>query len=269
MAIEIIDKLQPKSGCEFVGEFAGVMPVSAFLSMLQLPPEDGPMLRGYSELSIQRKPEGWTLMTEYIKKVIDQRRNHPGDDIVSRVTQGQLNGRPITDHDVLSICQVLIGGGLDTVVTMTSFIAWYLADHPEDRKTLRENPDLIPGAVEEFARRFGTTNIGREVNKDLVYRGVEMRKGDMVCVCTPLYGLDDSLYPDSLAVNIRRQPPARHMAFGSGVHNCAGAGLARREMAIFIDEWLKRIPDFRIKVGTTPVVSTGLVNLMSEMWLEW
>jgi cytochrome P450 len=72
-----------------------------------------------------------------------------------------------------------------------------------------------------------------------------------------------------MKVDIRRKGAPRHMAFGSGVHNCVGVGLARREIAIFIEEWLARIPDFRIKAGTTPIMTTGLVNSMSQMWLEW
>jgi cytochrome P450 len=273
VAIELIEQLKPRGECEFVGDFAGNMPIVAFLTMMGLPIEDRVLLRGYVKLMLPtngpRVVEGWGLVTEYVKSWIDKRKANPGNDLISRVVHGQIGGRPITDEEILSICQVLLGGGLDTVVTMTSFVARHLARHPEDRKTLRGQPQLIPGAVEEFARCFGTTNIGREVKSDVVYKGVTMRKGDMVAVCTPLYGLDDTIYPDAIMVDIRRKGAPRHMAFGSGAHNCAGAGLARREIAIFIEEWLAQIPDFRIKAGTTPVVTTGLVNSMGEMWLEW
>jgi cytochrome P450 len=97
---------------------------------------------------------------------------HVPSELALDFVHGKIGGRPITDEETMSICQVLLGGGLDTVVTMTSFMARHLARHSEDRKTLREHPELIPGAVEEFARCFGTTNIGREVKQDIVYKGL-------------------------------------------------------------------------------------------------
>jgi cytochrome P450 len=273
VAIEIIEQLRPRGECEFVGDFAGNMPIVAFLTMLGLPVEDRPLLRGYvAMMTPSNSPtvaEGWRRITEYLKVWIEKRKAQPGDDLISRVVHGRIGDRPITAEETMQICQVLLGGGLDTVVTMTSFVARHLARHPEDRRALREEPQLIPLAVEEFARCFGTTNIGREVQSDFVYKGITLRKGDMVAVCTPLYGLDDSIYPNATNVDIRRKGAARHMAFGSGVHNCLGAVLARREIGIFLEEWLPRIPEFHIKPGTTPKVTTGLVNSMSEMWLAW
>lgn len=273
IAIQVIEELKPRGECEFVGDFAGNMPIVAFLTMLGLPVADRAMLRGWVQMMTPANNpnvvQGWRLVTEYLQGWIDKRKASPGDDLISKVVHGEIGGRPITDEEIMSICQVLLGGGLDTVVTMTSFAARHLARHPEDRKALREHPELVPRAVEEFARCFGTTNIGREVKSDIIYKGLTMRQGDMVAVCTPLYGLDDDIYQDAMKVDIRRQGAPRHMAFGSGVHNCAGAVLARREMAIFLEEWLVRIPEFHIKPGTTPKVTTGLVNSMSEMWLAW
>jgi len=273
VAIQIIEELQPRGECEFVGDFASNMPIVAFLTMLGLPVEDRIMLRGWVKMMTPSNGphvvEGWRHITDYMKHWIEKRRANPTNDLISLVVHSKIGGRPITEEETISVCQVLLGGGLDTVVTMTSFVARHLAKHPEDRKTLREHPELALGAVEEFTRCFGTTNIGREVKSDLIYKGVSMRQGDMVAVCTPLYGLDDEIYAEATKVDIRRKQAARHMSFGSGVHNCPGAVLARREIGIFIEEWLPRIPDFRIKTGTTPKVTTGLVNSMSEMWLEW
>lgn len=273
VAIEIIEKLAPRGECEFVGDFAGNMPIVAFLTMLGLPVEDRTMLRSWVAMSMPATSptaaQGWQNITEYMLGWIAKRKTNPGNDLISLVVHGKIGGRPITDAETLSICQVLLGGGLDTVVTMTSFVARHLARNSEDRQSLREHPELAPRAVEEFARCFGTTNIGREIRSDLVYKGVAMHKGELIALPTPLFGLDDDIYPDAMKVDIHRKTATRHMAFGSGVHTCPGAVLARREMTIFIEEWLPRIPDFRIKAGTTPVVTTGLVNSMADMWLEW
>ncbi len=272
VAIEIIERLRPRGECEFVGEFSSVMPVIAFLSMLELPVEDAPMLK---ELTGMQTPvtnpgavEAGKKITEYVKGWTARRKANPGNDLISTIVQAEINGRPLDDEEVLNMCQLVIAGGLDTVMIMTSFTARHLARHPEDRQYLREHPEKIPDAVEEFARRFGTSNLAREVRKDLVFKGISMRKGEQVMMPFPLYGLDDRIHADPMKVDFNR-PSFRHSAFGMGPHTCPGAVLARREITIFLQEWLARIPDFRIKPGTRPDVVTGLINGISNLQLEW
>ena len=272
MAIEIIEQLRPRGECEFVSEFSSIMPVIAFLSMLDLPLSDAPVLK---ELTGMQTPannpkaiEAGKKITEYVKHWIAKRKAEPGKDLVSTIVQAQINGRPLDDEEVLNMCQLVIAGGLDTVMIMTSFTARHLARHPEDRKFLREHPEKIPQAVEEFARRFGTSNLAREVRADLVYHGISMRKGEQVLMPLPLYGLDDRINADPMRVDFNRAS-VQHSAFGVGPHTCPGAVLARREIIIFLQEWLTRIPEFRIKPGTKTNVTMGVVNGISNLQLEW
>jgi cytochrome P450 len=277
VSVQVIEELRPRGGCEFVTDFAGIMPVIVFMHILGLPQEDGPRLRGWvkmvsgnngSDATKARAMEGWGHITAYIQELIGLRRAQPAPGLMSDIVHAKVDGRPLTDAEILSMGQIVIAGGLDTVVTVTAFIAHHLAVHPEHRRYLREHPDKLNEAVEEFIRRFAPSNLGRAVAADMVYKGLEFRKGEQVMLPFPLYGLDDSIHSDPLKVDFQRSS-TQHAAFGSGLHMCVGAALARREIRIFLEEWLARIPEFRIRAGTKPQYVTGIVNSISDLQLDW
>ncbi|MDB5671485.1 MAG: cytochrome [Alphaproteobacteria bacterium] len=271
-AIRIIDSLSDRGECEFVSEFAAAMPIQAFLTMMDLPDRDHAYLRGLaiymSKPNHPDSPAAWVELGDYINRWIAERRARPGEDLISRIVEGQVEDRPLTEQEVFAICMLLLGGGLDTVVSMTSFAAHFLANNPRQQAQLRDNPKLIDNAIEEIARRFGTTNTSRLVTRDREFGGVFLKAGDIVVGPNPLYGLDERINEDPLTVDFERRRP-RHIAFGNGPHTCPGAVLARREIRIFLEEWMQRMPEFHVKPGTHPKVTTGLVNAMGELWLNW
>jgi cytochrome P450 len=271
-AIEIIAALAPQGRCEFVGDFAGVMPIIAFLTLINLPIDDFAYLRGIAvKMGNPTNPEAgqaWADMSAYVLRQIEQRRAAPQDDFISSVIAGTVGGRPLSDEEVFSMCLLIVGGGLDTVVSMTSLAASYLAQHPQARQQLRERPELIDNAVEEIARRFGTSNLARLVRADTQIAGVPVRAGDIVLALFPCAGLDETVNADPMTLDFARARP-RHLAFGTGPHTCIGNRLAKREIRIFLEEWLPRIPDFRLARGTLPQVHTGLVNSVARLDLEW
>lgn len=270
-AIEIIERLKPERYCEFVQDFAGTMPIVAFLSLINLPEADYAYLRGLAvHMSVPTHPRSaaaWEEISVYVRKQISLRRADPLDDFITTLIHAQVSGRPLTDDEIFSLCLVVIGGGLDTVVSMTSFAACFLARHPEHRQELATHPDRITTAVEEIARRFGTSNLGRVARRDTILGGAPIRTGDLVVGLFPLAGLDDHINPDPMSVDFTRR--RRHLAFGTGVHTCIGNTLARREIRIFLEEWLTRIPDFHLTPGKPPIMTTGLVNSVSELHLSW
>lgn len=272
VAIELIEQIAPRGECEFVAEFAGAMPIIAFLTMMDLPQEDYQRLRGYaiymSKPIHPKSKESWAAISQYIAEWIERRRKAPGDDLISRIIDGRIEGRPLDENEVFNLCLLMLGGGLDTVVSMTTFMANFLARNPAHRRQLIERPELVDAAVEEFVRRFGTTNTARQITRDMSYKGVRFAKNDMIVLANPLHGMDERENPDPLAVDFERRQRS-HATFGTGPHTCPGAVLARRELKIFLQEWLKRIPDFRIKPGTRPVFTTGIVNALTELRLEW
>jgi cytochrome P450 len=277
VAVQLIEELKPQGRCEFVTDFAGVMPVIVFMHILGLPQEDGPKLRDWvkmlsgnngSEATRARAAEGWRLITAYVEDLIATLRTAATAGLMSDIVHAKVDGRPLTHAEILSMGQIVIAGGLDTVVTVTSFVAYHLATHPEHRRFLREHPERLGEAVEELIRRFGPSNLARSVALDTVYKGLQFRKGEQVMLPFPLFGLDDRIHADPLSVDFTRTS-SQHAAFGSGPHMCVGAHLARREIRIFLEEWLAHIPDFEIQPGTKPHFVTGTVNSIADVHLQW
>lgn len=271
-AREIIEEIRPRGGCEFVQDFAGTMPIIAFLTLIDLPEEDQPYLRGLaiymSSPTHPRSADAWGEISDYVRRQIAQRRADPRDDLISSLIHAQVDGRSLTEDEIFSLCLVVVGGGLDTVVSMTAFAACFLAQHPAHRRELVAHPDIMPDAVEEIIRRFGTSNLGRIARNDIMLGDLMIRAGEMIIGMFPLAGLDETVNPDPMTVDFARAR-RRHLAFGTGPHTCIGNNLARREIRIFLEEWMARIPDFYLTPGTTPKMTTGIVNSMEELHLSW
>ena len=270
----ILDDLAPKGECEFISEFAQVLPIVVFLDMMGLPQEDRPMLLPWAEVvvrgsDVQQRAQAQANMAQYIMGYIQQRMQNPGSDLVSKIAQSQVDDRPISFEETTGMCLLLLFGGLDTVASMIGFIARYLALHPDVRHRLVSDPDIMQNAIEELIRRHGLANTAREVTHDIEFHGVSLHKGDLMQIPNALHGLDDRRHADPLKVDFDRPAPIRHAAFGNGPHICPGGILARREVKVFLLEWLARIPDFEIKPGTRPVIATGMVNGVQELHLVW
>jgi cytochrome P450 len=148
----------------------------------------------------------------------------------------------------------------------------FLATHDEHRRQLvarLSDGAFLRNAVEELVRRHGVANTARYVAEDIEMDGILLKEGDMILPPNMLVGLDERYVKDPLTVDFDRPFPIRHATFGNGVHTCPGAVLARRELQVFLEEWLSRIPEFRIQPGTRPVVATGMVNGVVRLELEW
>ncbi|MEP7349565.1 MAG: cytochrome P450 [Sphingorhabdus sp.] len=273
VAIRLIEEMAPKGGCEFIEDFARKLPIAVFMTIVDLPFEDRTILLPHAETvvrsnDVKARRDSQSFMHEYLKGWVEQRREQPGDDLISTVVHSQVGDRPITNDEVFALLSLLLFGGLDTVASMMGFIARFLAMHPEHREDLAEHPELNRDAVEELLRRHGVSNTARWITHDFELRGAPLQGGDMIQIPNLLVGLDERLVADPLTVDFRRKR-IKHAAFGNGPHTCPGAVLARREISVFIEEWLKRIPDFYIKPGTRPQMATGLVNGVTRLDLAW
>jgi cytochrome P450 len=174
----------------------------------------------------------------------------------------------MTEEEVLGEAMDVLFGGLDTVASMLGFIIRFLACQPAHRQRLLEDPKKIPIAIEEMFRRHGVATVARRVIADIEAAGVTMRRGDMVVLPTCLHGVDERIWEDPLTVDFDRRRRT-HATFGTGIHTCPGAPLARSEIAIVLEEWLNRIPDFRISEGDTGEGLSGAVNALASLDLEW
>ena len=272
-AIELIEELAPRGECDFVKDFARHLPIAVFLGLMNLPMEDRKLMLPWAEIIVRssdnkERARVQLEMHAYLKKWVEARRENPGEDIVSAIVIAEIDGEPITEKKLYGMLQLLLAGGLDTVAAMMSFSARFLASNPAHLQDLVEHPELTANAVEEFIRRHGLTNTARYVTQDYEFYGVQLKKGDMVQIPNMLYGLDDRIVENPLDVDFRRESSPL-AAFGHGPHTCPGAPLARRELTIFLEEWLKKIPKFEIKPGSTPITASGHVNGIRNLDLVW
>lgn len=273
VAIELIERLKPQEGCEFIGDVAKVLPIVVFLGIVDLPLTDREMLLPWADDVVRGatpalKLRGHQNVGRYLSKWIAERTVRPGDDLISKVVHARVQGRPLTPDEILGLCSLLLVGGLDTVASMLGFAMRFLALNPLQRQQLIDEPALIPQAVEELIRRHGLANTARLITQDFEFNGVQFKQGELVQLPNCLVGLDDRVVSDPLTVDFRREPK-RHAAFGNGPHKCPGGNLARAELKVFLQEWLLRIPQFEVTPGTEPVMASGMVNGMLELRLRW
>jgi cytochrome P450 len=273
LAIELIEGFYDAGRCDFVGEFSLVMPLSIFMSIVDLPVADRVSLhdlvrRSSRSPTQEARTAAFQQIADYLETWIERRRATPGDDLLSKIIHAELDGRPLSRQEVLGAAILLLFAGLDTVAAMMAFVMRHLAEHPPLRAWLIANPDKIASAVEELMRRHGVANNVRTATIDVELDGVTLRRGDYIVVPNCLHGLDERQFPHALDVDFSRQP-GQTGTFGWGPHHCAGANLARVEMRVLLEEWLARIPDFEVDPDAPVLEQTGTVNGVLQLPLRW
>ena len=273
LAVELIDGFIDRGQCEFVSEFAAILPIVIFMRLADLPAEDRADLMAWSDAAVhptsyENRQWGYGSMSDYIEKLMAERAAGDAEDVVSRIMRGRVFERDMTYRERHSMIMNTLLGGLDTVMSTMGFIASFLARHPDHRRQLIDDPALVPKAVDELMRYHGATGTARVITEDTTYKGLHFKEGDRVLIQSMFHGQDPRRFPSPEVVDFARKD-VRHAAFGQGTHRCIGALLARLEMRAFIEEWLRRIPDFHITEGEHPVVERGMVNSMRRLSLSW
>ena len=273
-AIRLIDGFKPTGRCEFISQFGRQLPIKLFLSLVDLPDDDQQMLLDLAEIRVRggepvKREAAKRSLLAYLEKTIRDRRANPRDDVVSKIVAAEVNGEMIPIETAQNLLSVVMFGGLDTVATMMGFFVRWLALDVPLRQRLITSPDVIPRAIDEMLRRHGMVASGREVTRDVEYKGVQFRKGEQILVPNMLQGLDPERYPDPMNVIIDRPDAAKAAVFGAGPHRCPGANLGKSELRVFLEEWLARIPDFSLDPGNPPVMATGLVSAIIRLPLVW
>jgi cytochrome P450 len=279
VAAELIEVFVSKGECDFSSEYAGIFPVRVFMALADLPMEDVPLLSGFARQ--MTRPSGNTPeemaadldagnkgFFAYVDPIIRARRGGNSDDLITTTVNGHVNGVPI-DHDkAQGMIALLLLAGLDTVVNFLSFFMIHLARHPEIVAELRSDPLKLLRGAEELFRRFPVVSEARMVAADQEYRGVDLRRGDMILIPTALHGLDEAINPEPWKLDLDRRSLS-HSTFGGGPHRCAGLHLARLEVTVTLQEWLKRIPQFSLLPGSQPIYYSGIVAAVENVHLVW
>lgn len=274
LARSLIADIRPKGECDFVHDFAHVMPVLVFLDMMQLPIGDRERFSTWATDYVSGKDaHSRERLVEkiigYLTPIVRERMASRGTDLISRILSGQDRDRFASERELLGMVLLVFLGGLDTVANLLSFTALHLAHNPNNRRRLIEEPEILPRACEEIIRRHGLSNTGRIVKRDVDYKGVRFRTGDMVMVPIGMSSMDERVYPHPLDIDFDRPNAAVHNTFGNGPHACPGSQLARAELAVFLSEWLSSIPDFEIAPGAQVRTRSGLMNSVETLPLRW
>ena len=184
---------------------------------------------------------------------------HPGDDLLSELLTTEVEGKPVDDGIVLGMAALVLIAGVDTTWSAIGSSLWHLATHPDDRKRLVAEPELMPTAVEELLRAYSPVTMAREVTEDIEYAGCPMKAGDKVLMNFPAANRDPEAFEQPDVVQLDRAHN-RHVAFGSGIHRCAGSNLARMELQVALEEWMARIPEFSLAEGEEITWAGGQVR---------
>lgn len=258
---EMIDRFVDRGECDFHTEFAVPLPCTVFLQLLGLPLEDldtflawkdGVIrpegVQGYEEHGKAAEPVAQQIY-EYFERAVDDHIASPRDDVLSAMIAADVGGRPLSRDELLDICFLFLIAGLDTVTDSLDCFFVYLARHPEQRRLLVEQPDILPGAVEELLRwETPVPGVVRVAMQDVEVSGCPISKGERVSPLLGAANTDPADFPDPELVDFRRNPN-RHRAFGGGPHRCLGSHLARMELRVALREFHRRIPDYEIKSG--------------------
>ena len=264
---ELIDSFIKNGRCDAAAQYSRHIPTRTIAHMLGIPESDSDIfIKWIHEILEPGIHDDAMLMkaahemSEYFKGHIEARRKNPTDDLITTLMNAKdKSGQPLSDLHVLGSLRLLLIAGIDTTWSGIGASLWHLAKTPEDRKRLVDEPELMPTAIEEFLRAYSPVTMAREVMKETEIAGCPVKPGNMVLLSFPAANRDPAVFPDADKVIIDRQHNP-HAAFGLGIHRCIGSNLARMEMTVAIEEWLKRIPDFRLDPAGQTRWSEGTVR---------
>jgi cytochrome P450 len=278
----LVEETAPRGRCNVVSEFALRFPTEVFLYMLGVPPSDADLFLPWVEDffgGFSGDPSRQEAMVQalggirgYWERVLEDRRGDEAPragDIASHLVFAMFGDRPLTDTEILDMLVVLTLAGLDTVRASLGYLFLHLAQNPEDRRRLIEEPELIPAAVEESLRFYTIIfGDGRKVTRDVEFYGRQLKKGDMVYALVSGANRDPREYEQADEFVLDRKGN-HHFGFAGGPHRCLGIHLARREMQIAIEEWLRLIPDFRPADAALVERGGGAMMSILDLPLEW
>lgn len=272
MCDHLIDKFAGRASCEFVSEFANVLPNAIVLSLLGLPAESLPEFLAWEDDMIhgetpQAAFAAGQQLVDYLKGHIAEQKRAPTTDVMAAILAGRMADRAFNDAEILGIVYLLFVAGLDTVTSTLGWIMRHLATDQTLQARLREDPSRIPAAIDEFGRAFGVSAPSRTVARDMVFHGVPMRAGESVLLPTFLAGRDPRAWANPHVIDIERRP--RHVTFGIGPHVCLGVHLAKREMKVMLESFLARMDNIRRPAGGRYEYYTTNTIGVDCLDLEW
>ncbi len=243
---------------ELIDDFAYPLPLTVISEMLGIPPEDRDSFREWSQAAVSFTPADpanpevtakLIAFIAYLRQLVTVKRANPGEDLLSGLVLAEAEGDKLSENELLSMIFLLIVAGHETTVNLIGNGTLALFDHPEQFARLRQNPDFLKSAIEEMLRYYGPVEVSlsRWVRADTEFGGETMRRGEQIMALLASDNHDGGQFPNPEVFDVERTPN-RHVAFGTGIHSCLGATLARLEGQIAFASLLSRMPDLALGV---------------------
>ncbi|MFW2334211.1 cytochrome P450 [Ilumatobacter sp.] len=246
-------------------DYAAHIPAATIAAILGIPTTDGHLFRRWihglelgdndPDLRIRTVSE----MGDYFGAKIAERRAEPGDDLISELLEVEIDGERFDDDILRRILALQLVAGIDTTWGVLGASLWHLATHPADRDELVSGRADLRTAIEEFLRSYASVSLWRTVTQPATIGETEVDAGDTVMMAFPAACRDPEMFDEADTVDIHRERN-RHVAFGAGIHRCLGSNLARLELFVGLETWLRRIPEFTLAPGAEVTWAEGAIR---------
>jgi cytochrome P450 len=266
-----LDPLIGSGQFDFIADLGAQMPMRTIGMLLGIPEDDQETVRDRVDSSLRTKAgkpmryKQQNISGEQFADYVDWRAKHPSDDLMTELLQAEFEDetgtvRRLSREEVLTYTNVLAGAGNETTGRLIGWAGKLLADHPDQRRQLVEDPSLVPNAIEEILRfEPPAPHVARYVARDVEVHGRTVPEGSVMMLLIGAANRDDRVHPDGDRFDIHRQVD-RHLAFSHGIHFCLGAALARLEGRVALDEVLKRFPEWEVDWSRAKLATTSTVR---------
>jgi len=261
---ELIDNRIAEGNMDLVADLAYPLPSNVILDLLSIPRSGRPFIKASSEAINEfivslffHGPDTWQRLAgvfadvkAYLKTLIAERRQHPGEDLLTRMVQAEENGDMLSEDEIVIATNFLLFAGHETTANLIGVGMYYLLKNPEQMEQLRADPSKIPAAVEELLRYVSPVHtLARRTTCEVTLHGVTIPENSDIYLLVGAANRDSEKFSDPEKLDINR-PPGRSLGFGYGIHFCIGAALARMESQVAFEAILKRLPNIKMAVET-------------------
>lgn len=272
VVVEMIEAIADKGEVDIAWDFGRIYPVRIFMGLMGFPDEMFDQFLDWEwdilhANNLEKTQGALRGVLAFLRSFMAEKEKHPDEHLVSSIVNGTIGGERLAEEEKIGMVWFLWLGGLDTVAATISQMFRRMALQPDIQRQLRANPELINGAVDEFLRTQPILSSARSATKDFEWHGLRIKTGESFSCINPSGNFDPARFADPRTFDPTRKGN-RHFTFVGGVHACLGAHLARRELRVLLEEWFKRIPEFRVKPGADTTVFPGLLSIRN-LPLTW
>ncbi len=276
---QMLDELDARGPVDISDSLTIPLPVAIIARLMGIPFERkndfkrwSDALTGTAEASdLEDRMPDIMEMAAYFQSLIPERRENPGDDLISKVVHASIDGEGLSDADIVGFNMLLMIAGNETTTNLLSNLLYYLADHPDTWDTLRKQPALIDAAVEEILRYDAPVHwVSRKATAETEIQGQSIKAGENVFVVLGSANRDERHYTDSDQFRLDRESPTDHLTFGQGIHFCIGAPLGRLEARYALQGMLQRFKSLRhAGEGGNERTHSNMLRGFHHLWLEF